>query len=147
MHHTEATSRGPESGSLVLLGGGFQVAEIYERIVNLAGGADAPIVVIPTARGGENFDRHWEGLNHFRAAGATDIRILHTRNREEADTTAYITPLLDAKGVWLTGGAPLRVLDVCRETRTHNAIQDVLDRGLASSPVDQSGPSISLRTS
>ena len=48
---------GPENGSLVVVGGGRLDSEIIERFLGLAGGTDAPIVVIPTAGGGEHYDQ------------------------------------------------------------------------------------------
>ncbi len=40
---------GPARGSLVIVGGGTVVPEIKKRFVELAGGADANFVLIPTA--------------------------------------------------------------------------------------------------
>ena len=49
---------GPENGSLVIVGGGRLDSGILERFLDLAGGADAPIVVIPTAGGGDHYDQY-----------------------------------------------------------------------------------------
>ena len=54
-----AVTVGPARGSLVIVGGGAVGEEIYDRFIDLAGGVDAPIVVIPTA--GEN-DEVGEGV-------------------------------------------------------------------------------------
>lgn len=43
------TTIGPSSGSLVIVGGGLVGPEIWQRFIELAGGKDAKIVVIPTA--------------------------------------------------------------------------------------------------
>lgn len=48
---------GPEHGALVVVGGGALGPEIYARFLALAGGADAPIVVIPTAGGDSVYPR------------------------------------------------------------------------------------------
>ena len=40
---------GPANGSLVIVGGAMQDPAIVTRFITLAGGPDAPIVVIPTA--------------------------------------------------------------------------------------------------
>ena len=42
---------GPARGSLVVVGGGQMGPEIVSRFIELSGGKDAPIVVIPTAGG------------------------------------------------------------------------------------------------
>jgi hypothetical protein len=39
---------GPAPGALVIVGGGLRDQAIIERFIELAGGPDAPIVVIPT---------------------------------------------------------------------------------------------------
>lgn len=45
-----------ENGSLLLAGGGKPGPEIVKRFAGLAGGLDAPIVVIPTAGGQDRYD-------------------------------------------------------------------------------------------
>ena len=52
----EPTLVGPENGSLVIVGGAMRSAEIYQRFLELAGGPDAHIVMIPTAGGAEEYD-------------------------------------------------------------------------------------------
>jgi cyanophycinase-like exopeptidase len=63
---------------------------ILERFVRLAGGPDSPIVVIPTAGGAETYDQSYPGLQAFRDAGATDLVVLHTRDRDVADSEAFV---------------------------------------------------------
>jgi cyanophycinase len=43
-------SHGPSQGNLIVVGGGRLGPEIIKRFVDLAGGPDAPVVMIPTAR-------------------------------------------------------------------------------------------------
>ena len=50
---TTLTTVGPDNGSLVIVGGALRDVEIFERFIALAGGPDAPIVVIPTAGGAD----------------------------------------------------------------------------------------------
>ena len=49
---------GPEKGTLVVVGGGKLDHVILERFIELAGGPDAAIVVIPTAGGGNNYNEY-----------------------------------------------------------------------------------------
>ena len=90
---------GPERGSLVIVGGGMRDLSILERFMDLAGGNDAPIVVIPTAGGGDQYDEFYQGLNSFRAVGATNLTVLHTTDPAVANTDEFVQPLLDAHGV------------------------------------------------
>lgn len=110
-------------------GGGALGPEIWERFVTLAGGPEARIVVIPTAGTEEEFPPDWSGFAQLRAAGAREITILHTRNRAEADSRAFVEPLRRATGVWIPGGRQWRLVDAYLNTRTHRELQRVLERG------------------
>lgn len=124
-----AQKHGPEQGSLVIVGGAMQDTAILNRFIELAGGpGQARIVVVPTAGGAETYDQDWGGAAAFRAAGAA-VTVLHTTDREEADTHAFAAPLADATGVWFAGGRQWRLADSYLDTRTHEAFRDVLRRG------------------
>ena len=47
--------KGPERGALVIVGGGKVGTDILSRMFDLAGGKDAPLVVIPTANGQDEY--------------------------------------------------------------------------------------------
>ena len=120
---------GPRNGSLVVVGGGMRDLAIVDRFLRLAGGPDAPIVVIPTAGGGERYGQYWSGLRLFKAGGATNLTVLHTTDRAEADTEAFVQPIRRARGVWFSGGRQWRLADAYLHTRVHEEIRAVLDRG------------------
>jgi len=124
-----ALTAGPERGSLVIAGGGRLGPEIVGRFLELAGGPGAPIVVIPTAGGAEDYPADWEGLEMFRALGASDLAVLHTYDPREADTEAFVEPLRRARGVWFPGGRQWRLADAYLDTRTHRELLALLDRG------------------
>ena len=125
----EAQQVGPARGSLVLVGGNLQDPAIVERFLALAGGPDAPIVLIPTAGGAESYDETWRGVDAFRATGATRLTILHTTDRDTANTDAFVEPLRHARGVWFGGGRQWRLADAYLDTKVHEALREVLDRG------------------
>ncbi len=120
---------GPARGALVIVGGAMQDPAIVERFVQLAGGPEAPIVVIPTAGGGETYDQYYPGLRAFRAAGAADLTVLHTTDREVADDPAFSAPLRRARGVWFPGGRQWRLAEAYLGTRVQEEIAGVLERG------------------
>jgi len=120
---------GPANGALVIVGGGRLDAAILERFLALAGGADAPIVVIPTAGGGDAYDQYWVGLGDLNAAGATRLTVLHTTDRAVANTDAFVQPLRDARGVWFPGGRQWRLADAYLGTRVHEELRALLARG------------------
>lgn len=120
---------GPANGTLVVAGGNIKDLTIFERFLALAGGPDAPIVVVPTAAEGDVNDLDWDFLEELREAGATDLTVLHTRDPAEADTEAFVAPLRGASGVWFIGGRQWRIADSYLGTRTETEFQAVLDRG------------------
>lgn len=120
---------GPARGSLVIIGGGLGDEGIVERIIALAGGRDAPLVVIPTAGGAPRYDQYWKGQRPFEEAGATDVTVLHTYDPREADTDEFVGPLRRARGVFFGGGRQWRLADAYLNTRTQRELFALLDRG------------------
>lgn len=120
---------GPPSGSLVIVGGGLRDQAIVERFIELAGGDDAPIVVIPTAGEEDQYDQYWSGLAQLKAAGAINLTVLHTRDRNVANTAVFVAPLKTARGVWFPGGRQWRLADAYLGTLTQTELGGVLARG------------------
>src|SRR3954453_3991441 len=92
--------RGPQTGTLIIAGGGKLGPEIVGRFIKLAGGPAASIVVIPTAGEDGTYGPDCTGLKMFRDLGAKNLTVLHTKDRQEADSEAFIAPLRSAKAVW-----------------------------------------------
>jgi len=120
---------GPPSGSLVIVGGALSDPAIVERFIELAGGPDAPIVVVPTAGGAEDYDQFCSCLTLLRRNGADNLTVLHTRDPGEADTEVFVRPLRRARAVWFTGGRQWRIADSYLGTLTEEAFRQVLERG------------------
>lgn len=120
---------GPARGAVLAAGGGDLGADIFDRFLELAGGIDARIVLIPTAGAEDGSHDAWTALEALRDAGATSIEVLHTRNRNVADLEAFSGPLHDATGVWISGGRQWRLTDVYLHTRVHEALHALLGRG------------------
>ncbi|NAS30305.1 cyanophycinase [Flavobacteriaceae bacterium R38] len=122
-----ATVKGPEKGSLVIVGGGRLSSNIIEKFIELAGGKDAPIVVIPTAAGRDSYDEN--SANFLKRHGATNVTVLHTADPKEANTSAFVAPLKNAKGVWFGGGRQWRLVDSYKNTEAEKLFWEVLNRG------------------
>ena len=120
---------GPPNGSLVIVGGAMSDRGIMERFLQLAGGPDASIVVIPTAGGADDYDQFYQGLNAWRDVGAGNLTVLHTKDRDEANSDAFVEPIRAANGVWFPGGRQWRLADSYLETKTEEELWNLLDRG------------------
>jgi cyanophycinase len=123
---------GPEKGTLVIVGGGDRDYVNFRHFVDLAGGKDAKLVVVPTASSTkEDYD-----YSHHRAAlfareelGMTNVTVVHTHDRDEADSDAFVQPICNADAIWFTGGRQWRIADAYLGTRSEREFQAVLDRG------------------
>ncbi len=120
---------GPERGALVVVGGAMRSPEIYQRFIELAGGPDAHIVLVPTAGGAEEYDEFYQGMNAWRANGARNLTILHTTDPAVADTDAFVEPLRTAGGVFFFGGRQWRLVDAYGGTKAETVFREVLERG------------------
>jgi cyanophycinase len=123
-------SRGPETGTLLIIGGAASDL-FYEKFMELVGGSDAPIVVVPTAMTSDSLTE--EELHNFKKSfeerGFRQVTVLHTRDRKEANSEEFTEPLRKARGVWFSGGRQWRHADSYLNTLTHEAFLELLGRG------------------
>ena len=120
---------GPARGTLVIVGGGLRSGSILKRFLDLAGGPEVSLVVIPTAGESDDLSDYAGDLRDLADAGAHHVKLIHTRDRKVADSEAFFAPLRDARGVWFPGGRQWRLADAYLGTRTQAALRDVLARG------------------
>ena len=127
---------GPVKGTLVIQGGGSaEGTGINETFVNLAGGRDAKIIIIPTAGGNRGQDgklivyEEDKIVAPWKKLGLTNVHMLHTADPKVADTEAFAATLRDAKGVWFNGGRQWNCVDSYANTLTLREFREVLNRG------------------
>jgi cyanophycinase len=120
---------GPSNGTLVLMGGGGRYDSILSAFLELAGGKDASIVVIPTAGGSNSYDENSGGAGNMRNLGAIHVTVLHTTDRNIANSDSFVKPLINAEAVWFGGGRQWRLVDAYKNTLTEKMIWKVLERG------------------
>ena len=120
---------GPPKGSLVVVGGGKVGPEITQKLIALAGGVDAPWVVIPTADGKDPAAAETVETSFLRKAGVKHLTVLHTSDRTVADSEAFVAPLRAARGVWIGGGRQWHLTDSYLDTRTQFELMALLGRG------------------
>ncbi len=123
---------GPEKGHLIIVGGNLTDSTIYAKFMELSGGPNSLIVIIPTA-GNDEFLLEQNGIEkikkRFEDHGFNNIKLLHTRNPEEANTKEFYAPIKKAGGVWFSGGRQWRLADSYLNTKTHEELFKLLDRG------------------
>ena len=127
---------GPSKGTLLIVGGGsLRDSGITEKFIELAGGKDAKIVVVPTAGGNRNQDGSLkvyaadEALRSWRARGLTQVVLLHTADPKVANTPEFVKPLTEAKAVWFEGGRQWNLVDSYANTLAEQEFHRVLERG------------------
>jgi cyanophycinase len=120
---------GPARGTLFIIGGGLKEKALLERFLDLAGGPDAPVVVIPTALESDDPAVFATEVRALREAGGRHLTVAHTRDRKVADSEAFVAPIREASGVYFTGGRQWRLADSYLNTRTHRELRALLDRG------------------
>ena len=80
------------------------------RFVELAGGRDAKIAIIPTASTLDDTGARY--ADAFKALGARGTRIFDIEHRREADDENRIAALDRATGIFMTGGNQLRLATI-----------------------------------
>lgn len=132
----ELPEYGPPNGTLVVVGGGnLEGTGIQEKFIELAGGPDAKVIIVPTAGG--NRDREGKLITYSEEAvvrpwvrrGLKNVRMLHTHDPKVADTEEFVKELRDAKAVWFNGGRQWNIVDSYAGTLTYREFHKVLERG------------------
>jgi len=97
-------------GWIIPVGGGEKKSRkstILQRFVELSGGTEARMVIIPTA---SELDTAGERtFNVFKELGVSDIQIVDLATREECEDPAELAKLENATGIFFTGGNQLRL--------------------------------------
>ena len=132
----QAPEYGPPNGTLLIAGGGVRDAAIYERFIELGGGAeDGRFIIVPTAGGNHGRDGDVRDYNEdqvlrgWRARGVQNVSMLHTHDPTVSDTEAFVADLKQATAVWFNGGRQWNIVDSYAGTRTYDEFHKVLERG------------------
>ena len=104
------TSDGTDRGYIIPIGGAeekFNNPEILDRFVDLCGGKESRIGIIPTASELEDTGRNYEKL--FRKLGCKHVQVLHFVTREDCQSDEDLGYIEKCDGVFMTGGNQLRL--------------------------------------
>lgn len=126
---TSSSYASAADGSLVVAGGGALDDRILNEFVRLAGGNNAQLVVIPTATGDSRIPTEEQATALWSERGINDVKVLHTRDRREADDPEFSKALDDATAVWISGGQQSRLADSYVSTVVQQKLRELIQRG------------------
>lgn len=132
-HKLDTTSdvRHPqETGPLLAIGGAEDKTSdrlILRRFVELAGGPNARIVVLPTASGFHDAGHRY--VRVFNDLGVKCARSLEIREREDARSDDHVSLVGGSTGVFLTGGNQVRIASILGGTPVARMLKEVHARG------------------
>lgn len=116
-------------GTLVICGGGKLPEQVRDRFLELAGGSDARIVVIPTAHSDADGPNAARSLEPWKKRPHASLRLFHTRSRKEADDPEFNRPLAEATGIWIGGGLQAKLAQAYLGTEVERQFNALLARG------------------
>lgn len=116
-------------GALMVVGGGRMSAAMWRRFLELAGGVDKPVLVVPSAGGGRPRGASDPSVRRLQSAGATNVKVWHAPDRARADDPAFCKALEGARGIWFSGGRQWRLVDRYEGTLALRRFEEVLKRG------------------
>lgn len=114
-------------GYILLEGGaefGGLMAEPDQRAIELAGGFDTPVCIIPTASAPDNNHRRAgsNGVNWFRHLGATQVEALPLIDKASANDPGVVAAISRSRLIYLLGG----FTGYLGETLAHSASWDAM---------------------
>ncbi|WP_313927606.1 cyanophycinase [Pseudoxanthomonas sp.] len=115
---------GEQRGWIIPIGGAEDKEtnpRILARFVELSGGADADIVVIPTASRLKESGTRYEDL--FRGMGASRVDVLDFDTRRDCQEEGRLARLAEASGIFFTGGNQLRLSTILGGTQVARCIR------------------------
>lgn len=118
-----ATPASRRPGAIMAIGGAEDKLDdkvILSTFVQLAGGREAKIAIVPTASSIESAGERYKAL--FLGLGASEVQVVYLADRADADGGAPIELLQDATGIFLTGGNQMRLSSIVGGTRAMHIV-------------------------
>jgi cyanophycinase len=127
-------SHGPAKGYLLITGGATEPRD-YQRFIDLAGGKNANIVVIPNASVTKPTahaalqEEYCGPKSPFAPFSGVPCTVVFTDSRITANSPDFVAPIKSATGVWFVGGRHWRIADPYLDTLMQKEFFALLDRG------------------
>lgn len=122
---------GNQRGYIIPIGGGENKKtnpSVLNRFLQISGGKDARIVIIPTASKMGDTGEVYENI--FKELGATHVTSFPINNRADGDNADYAHQCEDATGIFITGGNQLRLATILGGTAVAQAIRTANAKGV-----------------
>jgi cyanophycinase len=121
-------------GHILLEGGaefGGEMADVDRRAIELAGGAEAPVGIIPAAAAPDHNDHRagQTGLRWFRRLGARLVTVLPLTDRASADAEMTAEMLSQCRLIYMLGGFPHYLAQTLAGSRSWHAILAACEGG------------------
>ena len=104
------TPKNEKRGFIIPIGGGdrkVRTSTILQRLVELSGGTNARMVIIPTASQLDTAGERTQAV--FRELGVSDVEIVDIETRADCENPEFLEKLKAATGIFMTGGNQLRL--------------------------------------
>jgi cyanophycinase len=125
------TIEGTQRGYIIPIGGGeekFENPEILRKFVELSGGKDAVITVIPTASQLDDTGSRYQKI--FEEIGVKKTYSLPITERTDAQKPEYVKTLEKSTGIFITGGNQLRLSTILGGTPIAQTIRQLNAQGV-----------------
>ena len=122
------------AGYLLLEGGaefGGQMSVPDRRAIELAGGYDAQISIIPTAAAPDNNHQRAgnNGVRWFRSLGATDVELLPLIDPTSANDTSIVASIRQSRLIYMLGGFTGYLGETLKGSASGRAMIDAYEAG------------------
>jgi len=118
-------ARGPaqaSKGRLLAVGGGGTTDAVCKRAIELCGGPEKRMLIVPQASGAE--DAGAGSVEFWKEHGAKDVRVLELGDREKA-----LAAIREADFVWMPGGDQSRLMKALLDADLVTAIRERFHAG------------------
>jgi cyanophycinase len=116
-----------EEGWLVIIGGGKRPDYLIEEIIKLAGGNQAPILIVPAASE-DQLDSSLYARHQFESCGAENVRYILLK-KEEVDSPKNLSIVKKFKAIFFTGGDQNRLTSFLLGTKFLEEIKRIYMQG------------------
>lgn len=117
-------------GAAIVIGGGGDQPAIVKRFIELSGGADARLLVLPISTSVKD-DPGREMAKFIREQGATNVGVWIPKSQQDADAEASLSELRAARGFYFGGGDQKRGMTLLRGTKALEVIRERHKAGAA----------------